>query len=219
MSEKDKKNNKQGNHHKIPDPAADEGTVPQDVPKDEAVETQGSDVVSLSKSEYEALKLKADERDGYLDKFVRAHAEFENAKRRMEKDRIDSMKYANDSFVLDFLPIADNLEKAERYIKEAKDFKAVQDGVNMIHLQIQKFLKDIGVERIKTVGEKFDPHMHDPLETEDAKENEEGVISAELQAGYKVNGRLLRPASVRVTKKQASASGEKGEAPAANPPA
>ena len=151
-------------------------------------------------AEYEALKANHDERDSYYDKYVRAHAEFENAKRRMEKDKVDFLKYANESFVVELLPIIDSLEMSEKHIKEAKDFKAVQEGVDMIHLQIQKFLKDIGVEKIKAVGEKFDPNLQEAVETIDAKDKEDGIITEELKPGYKFNGRLLRPASVKIVK-------------------
>ncbi len=159
------------------------------------------EMVTIPKKEYEALKSKHDERDLYYDKYVRAHAEFENAKRRMEKEKGDFLKYANESFVIDLLPIVDSLEISEKHIKEAKDFKAVQEGVDMIHLQIQKFLKDIGVERIKSTGEKFNPNLHEAIETVDIKDKEEGLIVEELKSGYTFNGRLLRPASVKIVKK------------------
>ena len=100
------------------------------------------EMVTIPKKEYEALKAKHDEHDSYYDKYVRAHAEFENAKKRMEKDKADYAKFANECFVIDFLPIIDSLEMSENHIMEAKDFKAVQEGVDMIHIQIQTFLKD-----------------------------------------------------------------------------
>ncbi len=159
------------------------------------------DFVTIAKEEYDALKAKAEERDAFNDKYVRAHAEFENIRKRLEKEKADFVKYANESLIFDLLPIIDNLEIAEKHIKEAKDFKAVQDGVDMIQLQIQGFLKDIGLERMKTVGEKFDPHMHEPIETVEAHDKEDGVIIDELKPGYKLNGKLLRPASVRVVKR------------------
>ena len=161
-----------------------------------------NDDITIPKKEYEELKAKAGERDAYCDKYLRAHAEFENAKKRMEKDKIDYAKFANDGLLLEFLPILDSLEIAEKHIKEAKDFKAVQDGVDMIQVQIQKFLKDIGVDRVKTVGEKFDPHMHEAIETEEAKDKEDGIILAELKPGYRSSGRLLRPAFVKIAKKK-----------------
>jgi len=159
------------------------------------------ETVTISKQEYEALKANCAEAAGYQDKLLRAHAEFENARKRMEKDKADYAKFANESFMLDFLPIVDNLEIAEKHIKEAKDFKAVREGVDMIQIQIQQFLKDIGIERIKTAGQKFDPNLHEAIETEESKDKEDGLIVAELKPGYKFNGRLLRPASVKIVKK------------------
>ena len=160
------------------------------------------ETITILKSEYEALKAKFDEKDPFYDKYLRAQAEFENARKRIEKDKADSLKYANECFVLDFLPIIDSLEISEKHIKEAKDFLAVQEGVDMIHVLIQKFLKDIGVEKIKTVGEKFDPHFHEAVETVDLKDKEEGMIVEELKPGYTFNGKLLRPASVRIVKRK-----------------
>jgi len=158
--------------------------------------------VTLSGEEYAALKAKADERDAFQDKYVRAHAEFENIRRRLEKEKADFTKYANEGLVFELLPIIDNLEIAEKYIKEAKDFNAVREGVDMIQSQIQKFLKDIGLERLSTVGAKFDPHLHDPIETEESNDKDDGIIVAELKPGYNFNGKLLRPASVRINKKK-----------------
>lgn len=157
--------------------------------------------VTLAKEEYDALKAKADERDAFNDKLVRAHAEFENVRKRLEKEKNDFVKYANEALVFEFLPIIDNLEIAEKHINEAKDFDAVREGVDMIQMQIQEFLKDIGLERIKTVGEKFDPHLHEPVETEESKDREDGLIVAELKPGYRFNGKLLRPASVKIIKR------------------
>jgi len=159
------------------------------------------ETITILKTEYEALKAKHDERDSFYDKYVRAHAEFENARKRIEKDKAESLKYANESFVIDFLPIIDSLEISEKHIKEAKDFLAVQEGVDMIHVLIQKFLKDIGVEKIKTIGENFDPNFHEAVEMVDANDKEDGAIVEELKPGYTFNGKLLRPASVRIVKK------------------
>ena len=158
--------------------------------------------VTVSKKEYEELKAKAGESDGLHDKLLRVNAEFENAKKRMEKEKLDFLKYANDSLICEFLPIADNLEIAEKHIKEAKDFKAVQEGVDMIQLQIQQFMKDLGLERIKAVGEKFDPHVHEAIEVEESNDKDDGLIVGELKPGYKLNGRLIRPASVKIIKKK-----------------
>ncbi len=160
------------------------------------------DIISVSRPEYDIIKAKADERDLYCDKYLRLQAEFDNAKKRFEKDRGDLLRYANDGFLLEFMPILDNLEAAEKHIKEAKDFKAVQEGVDIIQMQIQRFLKDVGVERVKAVGEKFDPHVHDAVEVDETEDGDDGMVIGELKPGYKLNGRLLRPASVRISKKK-----------------
>ena len=157
--------------------------------------------VEIPAPDYEILKAKADERDVYYDKYLRLQAEFDNAKKRFEKDKSDLLRYANDGFLLEFMPILDNLEAAEKHIKEAKDFKAVQEGVDIIQVQIQRFLKDIGVERVKTVGEKFDPHVHEAIEADEKSDGGDGMVIGELKPGYKLNGRLLRPASVRIVKR------------------
>jgi len=192
------KNHKNGKEHK----SAEEKAPAQGGPAGDAGAQE--EQVILSKKDYEALKSRADECDLARDKYVRVHAEFENIRKRLEKEKADFAKYANEGLIYEFLPIVDNLEMAEKYIKEAKDFKAVRDGVDMIQAQIQKFLKDIGLERIKTVGEKFDPHFHDPIETEEAQDKDDGHIVAELKPGYRLNGKLLRPASVRIIKKKES---------------
>lgn len=163
----------------------------------EGVKGQG---VTISKEEYDSLKAKVAERDALSDKYLRAVAEFENAKKRLEKEKVDFVKFANEQLIFEFLPIVDNLEIAEKHIKEAKDFKAVQEGVDIIQNQIQAFLNDIGIERIKTIGEKFDPHAHEAIEVEESKDKEDGLIVNELKPGYRFNGRLLRPASVRIVK-------------------
>ena len=158
--------------------------------------------VTIPRKEYDALIASCKEREAIEDKYLRTHAEFENARRRIEKEKIDFLKYANEGIILELLPILDNLEIAERHIKEAKDFKAVQEGVDMIQMQIQKFVKDIGLERVKAVGEKFDPHLHEAIEVDQETDKEDNLIVGELKAGYKLNGRLLRPAMVKIVKKK-----------------
>jgi molecular chaperone GrpE len=158
--------------------------------------------ITVLKKEYDDLLAKSKEIEALHDKYLRAHAEFDNARRRLEKDKTDFMKYANEGLILDFLPILDSLEIAEKHIKEAKDFKAVQEGVGMIQQQIQDFMKDLGVEKVKTAGEKFDPHVHEAVETEESNDKEDGLVVDELKPGYRLNGKLLRPAMVKIVKRK-----------------
>jgi len=160
------------------------------------------DKITISKEEYETLKRHSSEKEHFYDKYLRAHAEFENALKRLQKEREAFVKYANEGLIVDFLPIVDSLEMAERHIKEARDFDAVRQGVDMIHGQIQRFLRELGVERVKSVGEKFDPNVHDVIEAATEDGGEDDTVVEELKPGYKLNGKLLRPASVKVVRKK-----------------
>lgn len=193
MSEKEAKKN---NHAKA--------AAPEQPKQADGAKAAPPEIVTVPKADYDALVAKAAERDAFSDKYMRAHAEFENARKRIEKEKADYMRYATDGLVMELLPVVDNLELSEKYIKEAKDFKAVRQGMDMIHLQIQKLLKDIGVERVKTAGGTFDPHFHEALEVEETDDasKEDGSIVAELKPGYLFNGRLLRPASVKIVKRK-----------------
>lgn len=178
-----------------------ENIKPDEKDKAAEKETPTAGEVTVSRVEYDTLKARAEERDSYYDKFLRAQAELENARRRLEKEKSDFLRYANEGFISEFLPILDNLEIAEKHIEHAKDFKAVHDGVDMIQKQIQKFVKDTGLERIKTVGEKFDPHLHEAVETVEMDDKDDGLIVEELKPGYRFHDKLLRPAMVKIVKK------------------
>ena len=156
--------------------------------------------VTVPKAEYDALLKKAGEKDSFHDNYVRAHAEFENLKKRLERERIEFLKYAKEDFVAEFIPILDSIDMALKHIKGSNDVKALQEGINMIDLQVKKFLQSLGAERVKTLGEKFDPHMHEAIESIEMNDKEEGSIAEELKAGYRLNGKLIRPAAVRIVK-------------------
>jgi len=185
MNENNKKNNMKKN---------DIGKPPEDAVK------ELTENVSIPKKDYEELLAKVKEAGAFEEKLLRSHAEFENARRRIEKEKHDFVKYANEGFILELLPILDSLEIAEKHIKEAKDFEAVRVGVDMIQLQIQKFVKDLGLERIKALNEKFDPHVHEAVETVESPDKADGLIVDEMKPGYKFNGKLLRPAIVKIIK-------------------
>lgn len=156
--------------------------------------------VTVPKAEYDALLKKAGERDSFHDNYVRAHAEFENLKKRLERERIEFLKYAKEEFVAEFMPILDSIDMALKHIKGSNDVKALQEGIDIIDLQVKKFLQGLGVEKVKTVGEKFDPHFHEAVEVCEANDKEDGSIAEELKAGYRLNGKLIRPAAVKIVK-------------------
>ncbi len=154
------------------------------------------DIQALQKKLNECQKLKNE----YLAGWQRARADFLNYKKE-ELERIGELiKYAGTGLILKILPILDNFEIAEKKLPE--DFKNDKNvrGILQIKNQIQDFLKNQGVEEIKSLGEEFDPNFHEVVEEIEAKNKKSGTIIEEIQKGYKINDRLLRPAKVKVVK-------------------
>jgi molecular chaperone GrpE len=150
------------------------------------------------------LKKKLEEAEkkaaGYLAGWQRARADFLNYKKE-EVERMEVfLKYAVEEFILKILPVLDNFDLAEKKLPE--DSKNSEDvkGLLQIKTQLSDFLKNEGVEEIKTIGEKFDPNLHEAVEEVESKDKDSGIIVEEVQKGYKINGRLLRPAKVKVVK-------------------
>jgi len=156
------------------------------------------------KEEIERLKKKLEEaeklKQEYLAGWQRARADLINYKKE-ELERVgDFIKRANENLIFDFLPILDNFDNAEKTISaEKKEIPEIK-GFLQIKKQILEFLKKYGVEEIKSVGEKFDPVFHEVVEEIDTDKFETGTIVEEIQKGYKINGRVLRPARVKVAK-------------------
>jgi molecular chaperone GrpE len=156
------------------------------------------------KEEIEKLKKKLEEteklKQEYLAGWQRARADLINYKKE-ELERIgDFLNRANENFIFEFLPILDNFDSAEKMIsKEKKELPEIK-GVLQIKKQILDFFKKYGVEEVKSVGEKFDPAFHEVVEEVDTDSFETGTIVEEIQKGYKINGRVLRPAKVKVAK-------------------
>jgi molecular chaperone GrpE len=144
----------------------------------------------------ELQKLKA-ERDSLLDRLARAQAEFENARRRAAKEQQDFRDYAAAEAVKSLLPVLDSFERALQVKSDPGDFRS---GVELIYKQLQDALAKLGVRAIPAKGEPFDPHVHEAIEMVETSDSPEHEVLEELQRGYKIKDRLLRPAMVKVAK-------------------
>jgi molecular chaperone GrpE len=144
----------------------------------------------------ELQKLKA-ERDTLLDRLARAQAEFENARRRAVKEQQDFREYASADAIKPLLPVMDSLERALRVKSEPGDFRS---GVELIYKQLQDALAKLGVRAIPAKGEPFDPHVHEAIEMVETSDAPDHEVVEELQRGYKLKERLLRPAMVKVAR-------------------
>jgi molecular chaperone GrpE len=144
----------------------------------------------------ELQKLKA-ERDSLLDRLARAQAEFENARRRASKEQQEFRDYAAADAIKVLLPILDSFERAVQVKSEGGDFRS---GVELIYKQLQDALSKLGVRAIPAKGEPFDPHVHEAIEMVETSDAADHEVLEELQRGYKLKDRLLRPAMVKVAK-------------------
>ncbi|HDD3498750.1 TPA: nucleotide exchange factor GrpE [Staphylococcus aureus] len=141
------------------------------------------------------LQQLADENE---EKYLRLYAEFENYKRRIQKENEINKTYQAQRVLTDILPAIDNIERALQIEGDDETFKSLQKGVQMVHESLINALKDNGLEVIKTEGEAFDPNIHQAVVQDDNPDFESGEITQELQKGYKLKDRVLRPSMVRV---------------------
>jgi molecular chaperone GrpE len=159
-------------------------------------ETGASGVAESAGPGAELQKLKA-ERDSLLDRLARAQAEFENARRRASKEQQEFRDYAAVDAIRPLLPILDSFERALQVKSEPGDFRS---GVELIYKQLQDALAKLGVRAIPAKGEPFDPHVHEAIEMVETSDVADHEVIEELQRGYKIKDRLLRPAMVKVAK-------------------
>ncbi|HCY8238247.1 TPA: nucleotide exchange factor GrpE [Staphylococcus aureus] len=141
------------------------------------------------------LQQLADENE---EKYLRLYAEFENYKRRIQKENEINKTYQAQRALTDILPAIDNIERALQIEGDDETFKSLQKGVQMVHESLINALKDNGLEVIKTEGEAFDPNIHQAVVQDDNPDFESGEITQELQKGYKLKDRVLRPSMVKV---------------------
>ncbi|PZI85182.1 nucleotide exchange factor GrpE [Staphylococcus aureus] len=141
------------------------------------------------------LQQLADENE---EKYLRLYAEFENYKRRIQKENEINKTYQAQRVLTDILPAIYNIERALQIEGDDETFKSLQKGVQMVHESLINALKDNGLEVIKTEGEAFDPNIHQAVVQDDNPDFESGEITQELQKGYKLKDRVLRPSMVKV---------------------
>lgn len=141
------------------------------------------------------------ERDALKGELLRVMAEAQNIQRRMRQQAEEARKFAAEPLVRQVLPVLDNFERTIRAAEEGASPEAVLDGVRAVDRQLRKALEAVGVARIESVGGQFDPHLHEAIDIEVSESHDEDAITAELEPGYSMHGRVIRPARVRVAHK------------------
>lgn len=174
-------------------------------PEKEAAPSQ--DDFSALKDELAAREKEA--RENY-DRYLRAAAELDNYRKRAARDRADIIKYGKEDLIKDILPFLDSLDRALEH-KDTQDAQAFRDGVALIQEQLLCCLKKHGVERIESVGADFDPNVHEALMQMESPDHEDNQVVSEMEKGYLLNGRLIRPSRVCVCKNTGKSNGWKNQ--------
>ncbi len=172
-------------------PVNEEPTTRQ--PDGVAPEATGEDLELLRQRLAEAEKQAAE----YKDQWLRAVADFKNLKRRTDGERAELVRGASVGLLMKLLPIIDDFERAVENIPTEIAETPWWGGTQLIHNKLRMLLESEGVTPLDVVGQEFDPNFHDAVMYEDA-EGQEGKVIAELQRGYRLNDRVLRPATVKV---------------------
>lgn len=134
------------------------------------------------------------------DKYLRVSADFENYKKRMARDRADLIQYGNEKLIRDLLPVLDSLGRALDHAAEPGEASPLIEGLRLVEKQFLGVLENNGVQPIQARGERFDPNFHEAMFQVDTTEGESNLVVDELEKGYLLNGRLLRPSKVSVSK-------------------
>ena len=137
--------------------------------------------------------------DEQQQKWLRAQADFDNFRRRTQKEKDQLGKYASMKLIMELVPVIDNFERAMTSVPQHAEAESFVKGIDMIFRQLDQVLKGEGLIVMETVGHPFDPEFHQAIMQVESEEHEEGIVVEEVQKGYMLKDKVLRPASVKVS--------------------
>lgn len=188
MNRKDQKDNENG----IEIPVPDTGESVSEAAGNTAAEAEP---VTISREEYDALVAEGEQAK---EQYLLAVADFENHRKRVQREKEDIVCFANEKLVLELLPILDNLQRALTMELDKAGMESVLEGVRMVTGQLHSVLGACGLEAVEAVGRPFDPQYHEAVGVLPSDEHDEGTVISELQKGYSLKGKILRPSMVHV---------------------
>ncbi len=163
---------------------------------------EGEDTETRLKEVREELEKEKAKSEDYLRRLQYLQADFENFRKRVEKEMSDNRQFGNQRLLSDLIIVNDELELALREAEESKESPTIVEGVGMVHKRLQTILSKEGVEKIRSLGSKFNPEIHDAaLRVESDKQD--GTIVEEIRQGYTLKGKVLRPSIVKVAENSA----------------
>lgn len=176
-----------------------DGPVVPDEPKQSQDET--TDTGSEATAQDLLIAALVQERDHLKDQLLRAMAEAQNVQRRLRQQMEDTRKYAPQSLVEKLLPVVDSFERSLLAAENGASLESLLDGVKVIDKQLRQALESAKVERIVSVGAPYNPEFHEAIVAIETDEHPEDTVTDEIEPGYTMHGRVVRPAKVRVSKK------------------
>lgn len=182
---------------------AEEPKVENEALEETAEETTRNETEETTESEANPLEEAQADAAAWKDKYLRAHADFENSKKRLEKDKNNAVVYANESFAKDILAVIDSFENALASMDSEENdsdvLEKMKEGVNLTYEQLKKILEKNNIKEIECDGE-FDPEVHQAIMQVESDNHEVGDIVQVMQKGYTIKDRVLRPAMVSTCK-------------------
>jgi len=170
--------------------------------KEDKIQQEQEKAITLKEPDYLKLKAEAEKAKEYWDKLLRLQADFENNRKRQEKEKQEFFRFANEGIILELLNILDDLERTVELAQgKHQDISAFLKGVEMILAHLYEMLKEYGLRPIEAEGKLFDPHFHEALMQVEDKDLPEHTIVEELQKGYLLNDKVIRTSKVKVSKK------------------
>ena len=162
------------------------------IPENAELKKETKDRVPEQRTEENGIKEQQEQ-------LLRLRADFENTKKRLERDKQEAIKFANEKLLVEILAIVDNFDRAMASLSEGHDPGKVQKGLKIAQEELHQVLERHGVQVVKTAGEDFDPKFHEAVAVVEAAGGiKDGAIVDEIQRGYLLNGRLIRPSRVRI---------------------
>ena len=158
--------------------------------------------VHRDENELKELREKAAKADECLDKMLRLQADYENRRKRQEKEKTDFLNFANEGLITELLRVMDDFERAIDSAKNTNDTKVLLQGIEMVRRDFVDILKDSGLKTIDPKDQPFDPEKHEAVEHVEDEEHPANTVLEVMRKGYELNGKVLRPAAVKVSKKK-----------------
>lgn len=177
--------------------------IDRDMPVADTPEEASGDEATGADEMTSQIKAAEDEAKAHYDKLLRVMAEFENFKKRIEREKSEHIKFSNQNLVSDLLTVMDDLNRVQEHLPKEmpESTKAIADGVAIVQNHLMAILAKYGLKAVETApGDAFDPTKHEAVSHIPSKEYPEGTIISELRKGYQLHDRLIRPATVSVSK-------------------